>query len=183
MQLPQYADYWSVKIGCPYRHILYVHCTVYILTNIDCILLYIFLDPFGNNETRWPTCGKWNTTRHLLLKPIFMLLEKIQNSNMIRRSWYLMTVTLPLRDKKKVWCEDCWASYPHSNSGLTPALLETSSWIVGRLSDSDPSAFKSYTSRLLGALLYVWHFPIIQASGRQGQRGWDSNPGGDKNSN
>ena len=33
-----------------------------------------------------------------------------------------MTVTLLLGDKNKGWCEDCWASYPRSNGGLTTAL-------------------------------------------------------------
>ena len=73
-----------------------------------------------------------------------------------------MTVTLLLGDKNKEWCEDCWASYSRSNGGLTTALWPTSSWTPRRLSDSGPSAFKSFT---------------VEIRGCQG-----SNPGGDKNS-
>ena len=39
-----------------------------------------------------------------------------------------MTVTLLLGDKNKGLCEDSWASFPCSNSGLATALQQTSSW-------------------------------------------------------
>ena len=58
-----------------------------------------------------------------------------------------MTITLLVGYKNKGWCEDCWASYSCSNGGLTTAL---SSWMPRRLSDSGPSAFKSFTVDIRG---------------------------------
>ena len=40
-----------------------------------------------------------------------------------------MTVTLLLGEQNKRWCEDCWASYSSSNSGLATYLWQISSWL------------------------------------------------------
>ena len=71
-------------------------------------------------------------------------------------------------DKNQGWCEDCWTRIPLQR------------WFNFQTVVPPPLSHVHCTSRCWEN--YTWHSPVTQASGRQGQGGLGSNPGGDKNS-